>query len=295
MLESTWILDPGRGIRVSRPAGIMGILNATPDSFSDGGQFADADAAVLAGQALVAAGATWLDVGGESTRPGAAAVPAGIQIARIVPVIRRLREQGVAAWISVDTRLAEVAESAFAAGADAVNDVSAGTDPGMFPLLARTGRVGILMHMQGEPATMQRNPDYGDVVLDVIGHLCRRIDAAERVGVARASLAVDPGIGFGKTVAHNRALLGALERIERETGRPVVVGVSRKSLLPTLAGVDPAALPAAARDPLSHVLHAALAPRCALLRVHDVAGCAAALRLARSLPAVAHGAGAAHV
>ncbi len=262
----------------------MGILNATPDSFSDGGSHRDPAGAVQAGLAMAEAGATWLDVGGESTRPGAAAVPAGIQIERTLPVIRGLRAAGVRARISIDTRLAEVAEAAFAAGADAVNDVSAGEDPGMFPLLARTGRAGILMHMQGEPATMQRAPDYGDVVLEVVGHLCRRLEAAVRAGVARGRLAVDPGIGFGKTPAHNLALLSHLDRIARETGRPVVVGISRKSLLPALAGIDPAALPPPARDPLSHVLHAALARRCAILRVHDVAGCAAALRLALAFP-----------
>jgi dihydropteroate synthase len=272
-----WIVDPRRGLVVARPAALMGILNATPDSFSDGGRHLDPGAAVAAGVRLVAEGAAWLDVGGESTRPGADPVAEDEEIRRVVPVIAGLRDAGVRAVISIDTAKAAVAAAALAAGADALNDVSAGGDPLMFPLAARHGCPLVLMHMQGTPRTMQREPRYDDVVAEVVAFLATRIAAAMAAGVAEDALLADPGIGFGKTVAHNLALLRALPAIEAALGRPLVVGVSRKAFIATLTG-NPA--PAAGRDADSHVLHALLAPRCALLRVHDVAGARRALALA---------------
>lgn len=272
-----WIVDSRRGLVVSRPAGLMGILNATPDSFSDGGRHLDPAAAVAAGERMVAEGATWLDIGGESTRPGADAVAEDEELRRVVPVIRGLREAGVRAVISIDTAKASVAAAALAAGADAINDVSAGGDPLMFPLAARHGCPLVLMHMQGTPRTMQREPRYDDVVAEVVTHLTARIAAAVAAGVDEDALLVDPGIGFGKTVEHNVALLRALPTIEAALGRPLVVGVSRKSFIAKLTGN---ASPAGDRDAESHVLHALLAPRCALLRVHDVVGARRAIILA---------------
>jgi dihydropteroate synthase len=268
-----------------RPAlpALMGILNATPDSFSDGGRHDDPQQAVAAGLAMVAAGAAWLDVGGESTRPGAAPVPADEQIRRVVPVIRGLRAANVAARLSVDTTAPVVAEAALAAGAEAVNDVAAGSAPGMLPLIARRGCTLFLMHMQGSPATMQHAPQYRDVVDEVGGFLAGRVAAAVAAGVDRRLIWCDPGIGFGKTVAHNLALLKALPELAGRTGCPLLVGLSRKAFLATAAGQP--GLPAAARDSLSHLVHARIARQCAMLRVHDVAGAAAALRLADALEA----------
>ena len=272
-----WIVDPQRGFVVSRPAGLMGILNATPDSFSDGGRHLDPGAAIAAGERMVAEGATWLDVGGESARPGANAVAEDEEIRRVVPVISGLRDAGVRAIISIDTAKAAVAAAALAAGADALNDVSAGGDPLMFALAARHGCPLVLMHMQGTPRTMQREPRYDDVVAEVVAFLAARIATAVAAGVQEAALLIDPGIGFGKTVEHNVALLRALPAIESALGRPLVVGVSRKSFIAKLTGS--AALPSD-RDADSHVLHALLAPRCSLLRVHDVAGARRAVALA---------------
>ncbi|MCK6489113.1 MAG: dihydropteroate synthase [Planctomycetes bacterium] len=262
------------------PALLMGILNATPDSFSDGGRHLDPGAAVAAGLAMAAAGAAWLDVGGESTRPGAAAVDAAEEIRRVVPVVAGLRRAGVAAGISIDTSKAAVAAAALDAGAELVNDVSAGDDPAMLPLIAARGAACCLMHRQGLPPTMQARPDYRDVVDEVGSHLAARLAAALAAGVPAHRVLLDPGIGFGKTVAHNLALLRALPALATRLGRPLLVGVSRKSLLAALAD---ASCPADRRDGPSHILHALLASRCAMLRVHDVAGAAAALRLAAAV------------
>lgn len=275
-----WIVDPARGIVVSRPAALMGILNATPDSFSDGGRHLGVDAAVASGVAMVRAGAAWLDVGGESTRPGAEPVSAEEECARVVPVISALRAAGISLPISIDTTKLAVAEAALAAGATAINDISAGSDPGMFALAATRRCPFVLMHMQGTPRTMQLVPTYDDVVGEVIAWLALRMRAAVAAGIAEAALLIDPGIGFGKTVEHNLALLRALPRIGRELGRPLVLGISRKSFLGRLVSSDGGQdLPAAERDAASHVVHAQIAGDCALLRVHDVAGARAALRL----------------
>ena len=210
---------------------IMGVLNATPDSFSDGGSFADVDEAVKAGRALAAQGADIIDVGGESTRPGAAPVPGDEEAARVLPVIEALRDLTV----SIDTRHAAVAASALDAGAEIVNDVSAGADPEMFAVAADHAAGLVLMHMQGDPRTMQTEPHYDDVVAEVEGYLLARATAAEQAGVAKERIWIDPGIGFGKSLEHNLALLRATPRLAAH-GYPVLVGVSRKRFLGALTG-----------------------------------------------------------
>lgn len=219
-----WLGDP------RRPPLVMGILNLTPDSFSDGGRFIEPAAALSHARQMVQAGADWIDIGGESTRPGAARVPAQQQIARIVPVLRAIRSH-VTVILSIDTTLAPVAAAALDCGADAVNDISAGRDdPAMFELVAGRRVPMILMHMQGQPATMQVNPVYQDVVEEVRSFLALRIEAAVAAGVAESAILVDPGFGFGKTVGHNLQLLRRLTDFA-SLGRPIVVGTSRKGFL----------------------------------------------------------------
>ncbi len=272
-----WSLPGRRGLALGCPAAVAGIINVTPDSFSDGGRLVGAEAAIAAGVAMAEAGAAWLDVGGESSRPGAAPVSAAKELARVVPVIAGLRRKLPGIALSVDTGKAIVARAALAAGADAVNDITAGRDPAMFAAVAAHRAVIVLMHMQGEPATMQAAPRYDDVEAEVTAFLLARMRAAEAAGVPAEAVVLDPGIGFGKTVAHNLALLDALPRIGAASGRPVMVGLSRKAFLGRLAG---GGIAAEARDGLSHVLHALIARHCALVRVHDVAGAVAALKLA---------------
>lgn len=280
VMSRRWLLDAQRGIAVAEPAGVMGILNVTPDSFSDGGRNLDPQAAVAAGVAMAAAGADWLDVGGESTRPGAEAVPGKDESGRVLPVIAGLRAAGVRVPISIDTSKGAVAAAALAAGADAINDVSGGRDPLLLEVAASTRCPLVLMHMQGTPGTMQAAPRYADVVGEVEAALAACLQAAVARGVRETSVMLDPGIGFGKTAAHNIALLAALPRLTAALGRPLLVGISRKSLLATVGGLgDPPEL----RDGPGHALHALLGERCALLRVHDVAGARAALRLAVAL------------
>jgi dihydropteroate synthase len=280
----TWTVGARPAIAVQRPAGLMGVINATPDSFSDGGSLADAGAAAAAGERMVADGASWLDVGGASSRPGAPAVDPAAELARVVPVIRALRARSVAVPVSIDSCHAVVARAALEAGASAINDISAGGDPEMFALAGRWRCPLILMHMQGTPATMQRDPQYADVVGEVERFLIGRMRAAVAGGVAEGDLLLDPGIGFGKRLEHNLALLRALPRLGG-LGRPLVVGISRKSFIGSLLGGTAASAPAGGRDQASHVLHALLARSCALLRVHDVPGAASALALARALAA----------
>ncbi len=275
-----WVIDPVRGLVVSRPAALMGILNVTPDSFSDGGRHLAVAAAVAAGLAMVAAGAAWLDVGGESSRPGAQEVSLADECARVVPVIAALRAAGITVPISVDTTKASVAEAALRAGASAVNDISAGGDPAMFPLLAAQGCPVVLMHMQGDPRTMQVAPHYHAVVAEVCAVLARRMEQALAAGVSEDAILLDPGIGFGKTLEHNRVLLRALPHLNATFGRPLLLGVSRKSFISGLLGRG---VPVGERDAASHVLHALIAGECALLRVHDVIGARDALALARAL------------
>ncbi len=280
----TWIVGTRPHVAVRQPAEVMGIINATPDSFSDGGSALDPGAAIALGERLVAEGAAWLDVGGESSRPGAAPVADGEERGRVVPVIAGLRARGVSAPISVDTTKASVARAALDAGATAINDISAGGDPALLALAAERACPLVLMHMQGAPQTMQRAPSYRDVVAEVIDFLDERIARAVRAGVDERALLIDPGIGFGKTLAHNLALLRALPRIGERLGRPLVVGISRKSMIAALVreatGLE---LQAPRRDAASHVLHGLLAADCALLRAHDVAGARAACAIAAAL------------
>ena len=245
----------------------MGVVNVTPDSFSDGGRFLDGAAAVAHARRLIADGADILDVGGESTRPGAEPVDAPAELARVLPVIGAVRAES-AVPISVDTTKPEVARAAVAAGATIWNDVTAlRGSPDSAAVAAELGCAVILMHMRGEPRTMQENPQYEDVVTDVRDFLVERTEAAMAAGVARDRISLDPGIGFGKTLAHNLALLRALPELVA-LGFPVTLGVSRKRFI---AAIDRSA--ASAGDRLGGSLSAALLGAeagAAVLRVHDV-------------------------
>lgn len=252
----------------------MGILNVTPDSFFDGGRYADVDRAAERAARLEAEGADVIDIGGESTRPGAAPTPPETEAERVVPVIRRIRS-AVGALISVDTRRASVARAALDAGADIVNDVSALGDPGMAQAVRDAGAGLVLMHMRGEPATMQDDPRYDDVVAEVRQYLVDRMRLAFEAGLAPEAVAIDPGIGFGKTTEHNLALMAGLPAITR-LGRPVVVGVSRKRVVGDLTG-----RPVSERLPGSLALAVWLAGRgAAVIRTHDVRDTCDALRVA---------------
>jgi len=267
------------GLAMGRPR-IMGILNVTPDSFSDGGRFLTPEAALAQARAL-ALGADMVDIGGESTRPGAAPVPEADEIARTAPVITALRAGGLTLPVSIDTRKAAVAAAALAAGADLVNDVSALTfDPGLGPLVAQAGAPVVLMHHQGTPATMQDDPRYDDVLLDVYDWLAGRVAAAEAAGIARARIAVDPGIGFGKTAAHNLTLLSGLALLHG-LGCPVLLGASRKRFIGAVGGEAAGGAPGpAARMPGSlAVALAGVAQGVQMIRVHDVAETRQALLL----------------
>lgn len=251
----------------SRPL-IMGILNVTPDSFSDGGQFGTVEAAIHHGLAMAEQGADIIDVGGESTRPGAAVVPEAEELQRVGPVIASLcRTFGAGGpLVSVDTRKAAVAEQALADGARIINDVTALTfDPRMTEVARRHQAGVVLMHMQGDPGTMQQDPRYADVAADVSAYLAGRLAALEQQGLDPERLALDPGIGFGKTVRHNVQLLARLQALAR-CGRPVLVGLSRKSFLGKLTGRE-------ANDrlagSLAGLVYAALRGA-HILRVHDV-------------------------
>jgi dihydropteroate synthase len=260
---------------------LVGVLNVTPDSFSDGGEFADVEAAVEHGRRLASEGAAIVDVGGESTRPGAAPVPAELELARVLPVIEALAADGIA--VSVDTSKAEVAEAALAAGAVLVNDVTAlRGDAGMAGVVAGAGADLCLMHMLGEPRTMQDDPRYDDVVAEVESFLAERAEVAVAAGVPRERIALDPGIGFGKTLAHNLALLRALPRLARLG--PLMVGVSRKRFLGTLSGHEIAADRVAASVAAALYCYRGGAH---LLRVHDVRATADALAVERALAGVA--------
>jgi dihydropteroate synthase len=215
----------------------MGVLNVTPDSFSDGGRFASRDAAVDQGLRMAADGAALIDVGGESTRPGAQPVPAEEELRRVVPVIERLR-QATSAIISIDTSKPEVIRAAAAAGAGFVNDVRALRDPGALEAAAASGCGLCLMHMQGDPRTMQVAPHYLDVVAEVRSFLTGRVAACRVAGIDPARLTVDPGFGFGKNLEHNLTLMRRLPELVAD-GPPVLVGLSRKSTVGKLTGRDP--------------------------------------------------------
>jgi dihydropteroate synthase len=271
---------------VAQPYRLMGVLNVTPDSFSDGGRFLDAAAAIARGRALVAEGADIIDVGGESTRPGAEPVSATEELARVQPVLEGLAASGLSdgVQISIDTCKGAVARAALIAGATLVNDVSAlRADPEMAGLVADSGADCCLMHMLGQPRTMQRNPRYDDVVDEVRAFLEERLDFAVREGIAEERVLLDPGIGFGKTIEHNLELLRRLQELA-SIGRPLVIGTSRKSFLGRIAA-DASAAPEApgAKDRLAGTIATnvlAYERGAAVFRVHDVAPVRDALAVA---------------
>jgi dihydropteroate synthase len=266
-----------RIVRLDQPQ-VMGIVNATPDSFSDGGQFADAAAAAEAGAQMVAEGAAIVDVGGESTRPGAAAIWEGDEIERVAPIIRQLTGGGAA--VSIDTRKATVMEAALTAGARLVNDVSGLTfDEHSAGVIAAAGVPVILMHHQGDPQTMQDNPRYGDVVLEVYDWLQERAAAAEQAGIKRANILIDPGFGFGKSVAHNLELMNNLA-LFHSLGSPLVVGASRKRTIGALSNEAPAS--ERLGGSIAFALKAA-EQGAQVVRVHDVPETVQALRIWRGL------------
>jgi dihydropteroate synthase len=270
-------------LTLDRPR-VMGVLNVTPDSFSDGGRFLGRDAALEHARAMLADGADIIDIGGESTRPGAAPTGEADEIGRVVPIIEALSDECAAtgAVLSIDTRKPAVMRAAIAAGASMVNDVNALRAPGALDVLAQALQpVGIcLMHMQGEPATMQQHVVYTDVVAEVKAFLAERAAACERAGIAGNRIVLDPGFGFGKTVAHNLALLRWLEDLVA-LGYPVAVGLSRKSTIGALTGRDP-------EERVAGSVAAALVAverGAAIVRVHDVRETVDALKVWRAVEA----------
>jgi dihydropteroate synthase len=259
---------------------VMGVLNVTPDSFSDGGRFFERAAALEHARRMVADGADLLDVGGESTRPGARPVSEDEELARVLPVIEALAELPLP--VSVDTRRARVMREALAAGASMVNDIEALQAPGALEAVAASGCGVLLMHKKGEPATMQENPRYDDVVGEVKAYLAARIAAAEAAGIARERIVADPGFGFGKTAAHNLALLARLSEFA-SLGVPIAAGLSRKSTLGEITGRPVGERLAAS---LAAALLAAQAGA-KILRVHDVRETRDALAVWRALGEVA--------
>ena len=272
----TRILRCGRyQLSLERPL-IMGIVNVTPDSFSDGGMHADPEAAIAHAKTLAQEGAAIIDVGGESTRPGAHAVSAEDETARVLPVLEGLA--GIGLPISVDTSKPEVMRAVLDQGAAMINDVNAFRAPGALEAMAGTEAALVIMHMQGEPRTMQVAPRYDDVVAEVAAFLAERAQAAERAGIARARIVVDPGFGFGKTLQHNLDLLRALAGIER-LGWPVLAGLSRKAMLGTLTGRGAGErVHASVAAALLAVLNGAR-----IVRVHDVAATRDALAVLDAL------------
>ncbi len=262
-------------LALDRPR-IMGILNVTPDSFSDGGRYLDADTALRHAAEMIEAGADIVDIGGESTRPGAAAVGEAEEMRRVLPVLRALAGKDIP--LSVDTRRPAVMRAAIAEGASMINDVEALRAPGAIEALAGSDVAVCLMHMQGRPASMQRAPRYDDVVLEVAEFLLSRAQACLAAGIGGSRIVLDPGIGFGKTPAHNVALVRRLGELCR-AGFPVLVGLSRKSLVATLSGRPTS-------DRLGGSIAGALAAvarGAAIVRVHDVAETAEALAVWREL------------
>lgn len=267
---------PFAGLAMDRPA-VMGILNVTPDSFSDGGDHFDPSAAVAAGRAMMEAGADIIDVGGESTRPGAEPVAPAEEAARVVPVIRALAQAG--ARVSIDTRHAQVMGAAVEAGAAIINDVTALTgDPDSLDVAARSGVPVVVMHMQGEPQTMQAAPTYGMAPLDVFDYLEARVAACMAAGIAREDICVDPGLGFGKTVTHNAQILQRLG-LYHGLGCPVLLGISRKSFIGKVSRDEPP------KERLAGSVAAAVLGverGVQIVRVHDVAETAQAFAVYRA-------------
>ena len=274
MFDTTPVLDcAGRELRLDR-ARVMGIVNVTPDSFSDGGQHAGVEAAVAHGLRLVDEGADMLDIGGESTRPGAQPVAIADELARVVPVIQALAGR-VTVPISIDTSKPEVMRAAIQAGAGMINDVAALRGEGALDAAAALGVPVVLMHMQGEPRTMQSSPSYDDVVAEVHGFLAQRIFACEMAGIDKKRILIDPGFGFGKDLSHNLALLAGLHRFT-ELGVPVLAGLSRKRSIGELTGRERPG------ERVSGSVAAALIAvqrGASLVRVHDVAATVDALKV----------------
>lgn len=281
MFDTTPKLDcAGKTLQLQRPQ-VMGIVNVTPDSFSDGGQHQDVQAAIAHGLRLVSEGADILDVGGESTRPGAGEVSLQEELQRVIPVIEGLAAQ-VDVPISIDTSKPEVMQAAVAAGAGIINDVYALRREGALEMAARLGVPVILMHMQGEPRSMQQAPQYQDVVAEVHRFLAERMFACEMAGIDRKQIVVDPGFGFGKTLAHNLQLLAQLARFA-ELGVPLLAGLSRKRSIGEITG----------RDNPQERLHGSVAAHllavergAAIVRVHDVAATVDALKVWQALAEV---------
>ena len=270
----------GETFDLSQVAMLMGVLNVTPDSFSDGGKFVEMDAALTHALRMVSEGAQIIDVGGESTRPGAEAVSETEELQRVIPVIRRLRARSEV-LISIDTCKPNVARAALEAGADIINDVTGGRDEEMMRLAAEQNAALILMHMQGTPRTMQTAPQYDDVVAEVAEFFRQQYSRAIKCGIDPMAIAFDPGIGFGKTLEHNVELLRNLPQLRVED-RPMVVGVSRKSFIGKMIGSPEMA----DRSAPTIAMTALLRERGAhVLRVHDVKENAAALRVAEALHA----------
>ncbi|WP_375284048.1 dihydropteroate synthase [Marinicauda pacifica] len=269
MTEGPKTPDDGRPL-------VMGIVNVTPDSFSDGGRYASADAALDHALRLLADGADILDIGGESTRPGAEPVGEGEELDRVLPVIKRIKAARPDCVISIDTMKPGVAAAAIEAGAWMWNDVNALNAPGALDMAARLGCVVCLMHMQGRPGTMQAAPEYDEVVTDVARYLGQRAGAAIASGVAREAIWLDPGIGFGKTVAHNLALIAAMENL-CAFGFPILFGASRKRFISAIDETSPDSADRLGGS-LAAALHAARAG-CDIVRVHDVKETVQALKI----------------
>ncbi len=259
-------LQCGRfGFTLDKRALVMGILNTTPDSFSDGGKFQSLEFAVSRAEEMISEGVDMIDIGGESSRPGAPAVSLEQELGRVMPVLYALRDLGKP--LSVDTYKPQVMREAILAGADMINDINGFRAPGALEAVAGSDCALCVMHMQGSPQTMQNNPDYADVVTEVIAFLRERIDALVEAGVERERICVDPGFGFGKTVEHNYALLRNIGRMQQELGAPVLAGLSRKSMIGAVTG-KPVEQRLAGN--LGGAL-AAIAHGARIVRVHDVA------------------------
>ena len=278
MAATQWKIA-GQTIDVSEHALVMGVLNITPDSFSDGGRFFTAEKAIEHGVRMAEEGAQIIDVGGESTRPGAEPVPAEEELRRVIPVIEKLRAK-IDTVISVDTSKAHIASEAIKAGASIVNDVTGGRgDKTMMPLVAEKKSGFIIMHMQGNPRMMQANPRYDDVVSEVADFFRQQYTRVLECGIDPMAIAFDPGIGFGKTLEHNLELLAQLERI-RVHNRPLIVGVSRKSFLAKLTGLTEMSDRLAPAVALTSLLRTRGA---GIFRVHDVKENVSALRVTEAL------------
>ncbi|MBY7833938.1 dihydropteroate synthase [Vibrio fluvialis] len=225
-------------LELDRPH-VMGILNTTPDSFSDGGSYTTLDKALERAQKMIAAGVSIIDIGGESTRPGAPEVSLEEELERVIPIVKAIRERNQDVWISVDTSKAEVMRQSVAAGADLINDIRSLTEPGALEVAAAANVPVCIMHMKGQPKTMQQNPQYGDLMVEVEAFLLERMAACEAAGIARENIILDPGFGFGKSIEHNYHLLANLEQFHR-FGLPVLAGMSRKSMIFKLLDKKPA-------------------------------------------------------